>query len=228
METPDTIRQKIDELIRAKDGVDYASVSAALGKNTAYIHQYISKKSPRVLSDPHRKIVANILGIDETELMTDEQRIQERRISIIGTVKPSSDTVSIAVLDARACCGNGIENADDKVVGYWHIPEMEYKEITYANPDNIKMLRVFGDSMEPTLKDGDWVLVDISRNFLDSDGLYLIKKTTALAVKRLQTTVSGDILIKSDNTKYDTEREPLSVIVIVGKVVYTLKAEKVG
>lgn len=228
METPDTIRQKIDELIRAKNGVDYASVSAALGKNTAYIHQYISKKSPRVLSDPHRKIVANILGIDETELMTDEQKIQERRISIIGNVKPSSDTVSIAVLDARACCGDGIEVLTENVIGLWQMPKTEFQTITFANPDVIKMLRVFGDSMEPTLKDGDWVLVDTSRNYIDSDGMFLIRMSSGLAVKRIQNTITQDVVIKSDNKKYDNITAALSDITIIGKVIYTLTAEKVG
>ena len=194
-----------------------------LGKRVGLSQQQINKiERDDNIPLKHIPAFARALKIPVTDLLPESFRI------IKFSQAPSPDTVSIAVLDARACCGNGIENADDKVVGYWHIPETEYREITHANPDNIKMLRVFGDSMEPTLKDGDWVLVDISRNFLDSDGLYLIKKTTALAVKRLQTTVSGDILIKSDNTKYDTEREPLSVIVIIGKVVYTLKAEKVG
>lgn len=194
-----------------------------LGKRVGLSQQQINKiERDDNIPLKHIPAFARALKIPVTDLLPESFRI----IKFSPALSP--DTVSIAVLDARACCGNGIENADDKVVGYWHIPEIEYREITHANPDNIKMLRVFGDSMEPTLKDGDWVLVDISRNFLDSDGLYLIKKTTALAVKRLQTTVSGDILIKSDNTKYDTEREPLSVIVIVGKVVYTLKAEKVG
>lgn len=178
---------------------------------------------------------ADFLGLDREAFMlyvaggTDKIPPQKSSVKTkeIAPLK-RKDVIEIEIFSATACCGNGIENADDKVVGFWHIPETEYREITHANPDNIKMLRVFGDSMEPTLSDGDWVLVDISRNFLDSDGLYLIKKTTALAVKRLQTTVSGDILIKSDNTKYDTERESLSVIVIVGKVIYTLKAEKVG
>ena len=107
METPDTIRQKIDQLICAKDGVDYASVSVALGKNSAYIHQYLSKKSPRVLSDTQRRIVAGILGVDEKELMTDEQKKQEKRISIIEKTTASLNTVSIDVLDAKACCGCG-------------------------------------------------------------------------------------------------------------------------
>lgn len=228
METPDTIRSKIEELIRKQDGMDYASVSTALGKNTAYIQRYIKKRSPRVLSDTQRKIVAGLLGVDETELMTDEQKVQAQRIAVFGSVKQTSGLVSIDVLDARACCGNGVENIGENIIGIWQIPKTEFQTITFANPESVKMLRVFGDSMEPTLKDGDWVLVDTSRNAVDSDGMFLIRMTSGLAVKRIQNTIGSDIVIKSDNPKYDNITASASDVYVVGKVIYTLTAEKVG
>jgi transcriptional regulator with XRE-family HTH domain len=178
---------------------------------------------------------ADFLGLDREAFMlyvaggTDKIPPQKGSVkSKEGALLKRKDVIEIEIFSATACCGKGIDNDEDNVVGLWQIPADEFREITHANPQQIKMLRVSGDSMERTLYNGDWVLVDISRNYLDSDGLYLIKKTTALAVKRLQTTVGGDVLIKSDNEKYDTEKEPFQNITIIGKVIYTLKAEKVG
>lgn len=229
METPETIRQKIDDLIKNTDGVDYASLSVLLGKNPAYIHQYITRGSPKVLSDGHRKIIATRLGVSETELMTDEQKVQEQKIAIISkNTSASADSVSIEVIDVRACCGNGVENFAENVIGFWNLPVLEFQKITFANPETVKMLRVFGDSMEPTLKSDDWVLVDISQNFVDSDGLFLIRMSSGLAVKRIQNTISQNVLIKSDNPRYDNITASVADVLIIGKVIYTLKAEKVG
>lgn len=91
------------------------------------------------------------------------------------------------------------------------------------------MLRVSGDSMEPTLKDGDWILADISRKSPDSDGIYLLQLSTGLAVKRLQGSITPDtIIIKSDNPIYNPENANLKDVIILGRVIYILKTEKVG
>lgn len=76
------------------------------------------------------------------------------------------------MLDAVACCGTGIENLNENVNGKWLMPLIDFRQITMSAPENIKMIKVKGDSMEPTLKEGDWVLVDISRISPDSDGLF--------------------------------------------------------
>lgn len=229
METPETIRQKIDDLIAASNTQTKKSVSLAVGKNDAYIQQYIKTGSPVVLPDYARRVIAGLFQIDERELMTDDQIKNEKKIAIISASnKVDDDSVSIEVIDATACCGNGIENYVENIVGFWNLPRKEYQTISHADPSVIKMLRVFGDSMEPTLRGGDWVLVDVSRNFIDSDGLFLLRMTSGLAVKRIQNTISQQVIIKSDNPKYDNISASVAEVHIIGKVVYTLKAEKVG
>lgn len=229
METPETIRQKIDDLIAASNTQTKKSVSLAVGKNDAYIQQYIKTGSPVVLPDYARRVIAGLFQIDERELMTDEQIKKEKKIAIISASNQvDDDSVSIEVIDATACCGDGIENYVENIVGFWNLPKKEYLTISHADPSVIKMLRVFGDSMEPTLRGGDWVLVDVSRNFIDSDGLFLLRMTSGLAVKRIQNTISQQVIIKSDNPKYDNISASVAEVHIIGKVVYTLKAEKVG
>lgn len=136
--------------------------------------------------------------------------------------------IKIDMLDTVACCGKGIENLAENVNGKWLMPLVDFRQITMAAPDDIKMIKVKGDSMEPTLKEGDWVLVDTSRLSPDSDGIFLLRLATGLAVKRLQGGVSENITIKSDNPKYDNIPSTIGEIHILGKVIYTLKAEKVG
>lgn len=221
------IRQKIRILLKEK-GVKMSNASIAIGQNQAYLQQFIRYGRPQKLSESARKGLALYLGISEDELLDERQKAEKKLLAAYPQSISNNSPVSLAIINATACCGNGIENETENIVGFWQIPRNEYRAITTADPECVKMLRVQGDSMEDTLSDGDWVLVDVSHNFLDSDGLYLITKGAALSVKRLQTTVSGEILIKSDNKKYDTEKEFPKNVTVAGKVIYTLKAEKVG
>ena len=87
------------------------------------------------------------------------------------------------------------------------------------------MLRVQGDSMTPTINEGDFVWVDISNNYVGSDGLYLIRMATGLAVKRLQTGLSN-IVIKSDNPNYSDITADVGELKIVGRVVHILNSRR--
>ena len=225
----DEVRQHIAKLISDRN-LSLASVSTKIGKNVAYLHQYITKGSPVRLPEEQRQKLAIYLGVEEQEL-TDRPlipthlrattTIAEKIVSIFD-----SDSVKIDVLDVTACCGDGIENLPEKVCGHWKLPLAEFKSITSGNPNNIKMLRVQGDSMQPTINEGDWVWVDTSNNFIGSDGLYMIRMATGLAVKRLQSGLN-DVVIKSDNTSYSDITASVGEIQIVGKVVYILNGRRV-
>ena len=135
--------------------------------------------------------------------------------------------IKIDMLDVKACCGTGNEIVSDYVIGSWCMPNDIFKHISNSTPENIKMIQVFGDSMQPTLKAGDWVLVDITHNTPDTDGLFVIWLTTGLAVKRIQGGFSNYI-VHSDNPQYKDITASPEEIRIVGKVIYILKSERVG
>ena len=65
-----------------------------------------------------------------------------------------------------------------------------------------------GDSMEPTIADGDILLLDfsISSSVVNDGGVFVISVDGVLLVKRLQVTIDGHILIRSDNDLYEQEK----------------------
>lgn len=231
--SPDAIRNFVVEKLKEK-GLSLNSVSLRLGKNATYLFKYINHKTPQRLPEVQRKQLAAILEVDEQELSDIDLNYEPPFITAVTALhdkvadlfhKPAA-IVKIDMIDATACCGNGIENLPEKVCGQWQLPISEFKSITPIAPEYIKMLRVQGDSMIPTLNDGDWVLVDVSNNFISSDGLYLIRMSTGLAVKRLQAGLSG-IAIKSDNPSYSALSAEIGEVQIVGKVVYILNGRRV-
>lgn len=77
-----------------------------------------------------------------------------------------------------------------------------------------------GDSMEPTIMDGDLLLIDTARNPV-RDGIYIIRRDDDLQLKRLQLRSNGKIAIISDNPAWPEEivtREELEQLYFEGRV----------
>lgn len=172
--------------------------------------------------------IAELLKCDTQKLLRFwNNEIPEDELWSNTVIEKKEDSVSIKIIDAVACCGTGIETLQENVVGTWDIPLQKYRDFATAKPENVYMLQVEGDSMTPTLNSGDWALADTSQNFISSDGLYLIRMASGLAVKRIQSGLN-DITIKSDNPAYGEINANVGEIAVLGRVIYILNAQKVG
>lgn len=206
------VRTHIANLIREK-GKNLRSVSLAIGKNEAYLHQFIHKGSPLRLPEEDRRKMADLLNVDEQEL-TD--------IKLPNTITPvlkHARTALIEMISPNVSCGT---------VGFLSFPLADFANMTTASADTIKAVRISGDSMAPTLKDGDYILADISQSAFTTDGLYLISLSDNLVVKRLQQINDTEFLVLSDNTNYKSVTMDLKNITIAGKIVYVFKGEKLA
>ena len=201
------VRTILDRLIQER-GTDYTAMSRLLGRNAAYIQQFIRRGSPRKLDEDDRRKLARFFGVDETVLG--------------GLVAPGRDPLRrIAWLDVAASAGPGGEAIDEAPQG-WFAFEPRYLRRLSASPDALNFVRVQGDSMEPTLKAGDDILVD-SSDAADRlrDGIYVLRIDDALNVKRLAVAPGGRLSIISDNERYPPiERRRGDRIDIVGRVVW--------
>ncbi len=60
--------------------------------------------------------------------------------------------------------------------------------------------------MEPTIRDGDLLLIDRSIDRIVDNGIYVVVVAGMVVVKRLQTRVDGSVVLRSDNReRYDDE-----------------------
>jgi hypothetical protein len=206
-ETMNDARTTLDRLIQER-GTDYTAMSRLLGRNAAYIQQFIRRGSPRKLDEEDRRKLAKFFGVDETVLG--------------GQPAPGRDPLRrVAWLDVAASAGPGGEAIDEAPQG-WFAFEPRYLRRLSASPDALNFVRVQGDSMEPTLKAGDDILVD-SSDAADRlrDGIYVLRIDDALNVKRLAVAPGGRLSIISDNDRYPAmERKRGDRIYIVGRVVW--------
>jgi len=84
---------------------------------------------------------------------------------------------------------------------------------------NIHALNVLGDSMEPTLNDGDIVFMDIDSTNPNKTGVYIVSTLVGLFIKRLQLKADGTVALVSDNESYSDEIVNADEIKVLGKVV---------
>ena len=116
--------------------------------------------------------------------------------------KNQSENYNIDLLNVRAGAGEGIYNYVIETVDTISLDKNFFR--TPINTSKVKGICVDGDSMEPTLRDGDYVLIDENINF-GTNGIYAIQYGGQILIKRLQFKMDGTILIISDNEKYDKE-----------------------
>jgi len=121
-----------------------------------------------------------------------------------------NDGIVIPLLEnaASAGYGEGLDE-DDVPARYVQVPRYLSKYPHLAS------LPVKGDSMEPTLHDGDLVVCD--GGGWDGDGIYVLKTYDTAYVKRVQLSTDGYKVI-SDNKMYDSFTESVEKLSIVGKV----------
>ena len=205
----ENVREELDRLIRRKN-YGYAAISRMLGRNPSYVQQFIKRGSPRKLDDEDRKVLASFFGVDEQILGGPANAV------IDGMVE-------FPILDVQASAGFGAVAASENAQTRFGFDERWLRSLTSAKSATLSIVRVMGDSMEPTLDEGDEVLVDASDHASRlRDGIYVLRADDTLVVKRVAIKPGGNqITIASDNPAYPTWHDmERSEVHVVGRVIW--------
>jgi len=90
------------------------------------------------------------------------------------------------------------------------------------NIKNIEAINVTGDSMEPTLNNGNIIFIDKTKNDVSKDGIYAFINENGLFVKRIQRRIDGNLDVISDNKEYPIQITQKSNIEVLGKVISSI------
>ena len=105
--------------------------------------------------------------------------------------------------DVRAAAGQGEVVFEEAAEFRFAFPQSILPQ--WVQPDSLLCIRTKGDSMEPTLHDGDLILLDYSRNNPLDGRIFVLRGDEGLVVKRLRG--SGfDWELISDNPAYPPRR----------------------
>ncbi|MGH7840166.1 MAG: XRE family transcriptional regulator [Candidatus Binataceae bacterium] len=84
----------------------------------------------------------------------------------------------------------------------------------------VALIEALGDSMSPTIDEGDLCLIDLRVLRVRHDGLYVLHDGADLSIKRLQREADGAIMVRSDNQAYNPQRVTAEEIAIAGRVIW--------
>ena len=154
-------------------------------------------------------------------LIPDQSPLYSGRLDAGVLQIDEQDYATIPRFDARLSAGPGSLLADEPEPLGYHLVEMQWlRLVTNTAPKHLATVQVDGDSMEPTLFDGDWVLVDTTQRRISRQGIFALRVFDSVWVKRLQPILSlGVIRIHSDNEAYDSEDVTEDLIQAIGRVV---------
>lgn len=158
-------------------------------------------------------------------LFKDEGPMFEDESCQVYTRQVSADTENLVFIpkyEISAAAGAGIEVSQEKVGSFAAFDKHWLKNVINASPNMISAIIAEGDSMEPTIKSGDLILVDHSKN-TPNDGIYVIRLGNSLIVKRIQCLPDYKIEAMSDNPIYKSFEIDLKEeqdAAIVGRVVW--------
>ena len=223
----DPVRKRIRQLIGEKH-LDLKSLSLALGKNHAYLQQYLERGIPKELNERSRMLLAEQLEVDEAELGAPRPARQGKSTPGLQEQIPEIDVHAGAggggftALESHST--NGMTFSREVVRDHWRLPEWVLYSLN-AKAGNLAAFPVQGDSMAPTLLDGDVVFVDTRVRQPSPPGLFVLAdEFGGVIVKRLEVSSNPgeeNIMVRvgSDNPHHMTKDLRLDEISIVGRYV---------
>ncbi len=134
-----------------------------------------------------------------------------------------SDFKNIPKVKARLCAGGGSFEIGSQIDGYYAFKKkwLNSKGIS----DKMILMDIFGNSMEPEIKDGDTVLVDESQKNIIAGALFAIGIEDTIMVKRVEKHPNKLVLL-SDNKIYTPiylQDDEMNNVRIIGKVIWVCR-----
>jgi phage repressor protein C with HTH and peptisase S24 domain len=139
-------------------------------------------------------------------------------------LKPSASSDSrfenIPKVKARLSAGGGSFEVGSEIEGYYAFRK-EWLA-TKGNINKIVLMDIFGNSMEPEIKDGDTVLIDESQKDILAGAVYAVGIEDTIMVKRLEKH-PNKLVLHSDNRDYSPiylQGNEINSVRIIGKIIW--------
>lgn len=135
--------------------------------------------------------------------------------------------VMIPRYDVRSTGGPGGIAEPGKVAEYVPLPRDLIRRKLGLDPANLAIIDHAGDSMWPTLHDGDSLVVNTAQRDIADGKIYTFSTGHDLMTKRLQRRIDGSVLVTSDNDGFPPEAirpSDQAPLYVFGEVVWRIGA----
>ncbi len=180
----------------AASGFNQKSLARAAGLNETAVRDILIGKSRHPRHDTVQKLAAS-LGCPVMALLEPG--------SGHDAAAPADDgeLVFVSTYEVSAAAGEGIVIDGEYKTGRLAFRRDWLRGVTSATTGSLAVITVNGDSMYPTLADGDTILVDMTQRNPTRDGINIVRFGEFVLVKRLHVDpIRRLITISCDNTNY--------------------------
>ncbi len=136
---------------------------------------------------------------------------------------PVEEFVRVPKVVARLSAGGGSFETESAVEGYYAFRGEWLR--SKGRAEEMVLMQVVGNSMEPEVQEGDLVLVDQSRTDVLAGGIYAVGVEDTVLVKRVEKR-PGQLVLHSDNTDYSPiclAGDELNSVRVIGRVVWACR-----
>lgn len=194
-------REALGGLISER-GETYASISRLLGRNSAYIQQFIKRGSPARLDQSDIALLALHFDVP-VEILGGKE----------GPTVGQRSIVKVPLLN-----GTGNDSRSQ-----WRLVDAAWLGRLCDQPASVAILPIVGEAMEPTLCNGDEVMISRVR-FQESvrEGLYAIRGSSEIFVRRIAIDPTKNRLtVLTDHPAYPSwQGIQRKAVDIVGRVIW--------
>lgn len=193
------LNQKIAEIVKKElkqKGIKNAEFARSLGVKPQSVNNWLNRSGI-----PNAKLseVANVIDVSIDYLLT-------------GINKNTGNTVSFELLNINDYQASDFTKFDN-IHDVFTVDHDWFVEVFKKQPTpNMKIVFASCESMQPTFKQGDFLLVDTADTTI-SDGVYIFRVADQMFIKRLQV-MPGKVLAISDNDKYQSFDLPDDAVII--------------
>lgn len=168
------------------------------------------------------ELTADIIGSADIDMI--KKAVEKLQYTSLKTVvdKFEEEYVLVPGYHVQVSTGHGAFPFDEGVKRHL---AFRRKYLNYRKCKDNQLAVVFsrGDSMEPTIKDNDSLLIDLSCVQPVDGKIFVVRLGDDLYAKRVQCLVNGGLTLISDNKEYPPQTiapEDLSSLKIIGQVIW--------
>jgi phage repressor protein C with HTH and peptisase S24 domain len=170
--------------------------------------------------------IAKTLGCDPGWLLTGEGQAEQKEVLLNEPIPSSAlnDFVLLPQYNIESTAGGGSFIHSEQIVDHLAFKASWVSKELGTDPKYLLLIHSISDSMEPTFRSGDLLLVDRNKARVKGDGIYLINFDDGLIVKRLEWMMDGTVVIRGDNTSVSREQKLTAIemekLHLLGRVVW--------
>lgn len=237
MELRDVRRHNLQKLMDREYGAGVrgaqSRLAIKLGKPQNFISRCLAQpESPgaKTIGESFARDIEEAFGLSRyaldapLDLTSDTISIEGLPAPLAQKIKSYRNLVDVPRYDIEGSMGPGSEPPDiNMVVEHMSLDANWVRQnLTFTKLENLKLISGRGDSMAPTIRSGDAVLVDAGVNSVEDDAIYFFLMRGKLQIKRIQRGLDG-LTIISDNGQYPPIEVPgnrEADITVLAQIIY--------